>query len=215
MEEKNSTEVASALRAVQARAIENEASTLSELSEIRRADRAGRNLRTKRQREDHKKYVLGGVLSGFGLGDIDPTALAGLLRNPETFGKWLAEAARRLGTSDVATAMRLFIDKPEVLAWLRAWGHDAEYRSRAVQYQAAVRGFDEYDASSSKRWRAARVTPDQLAIAGHICAVEGISMPLLRNRGAAFDWIREHGGDTRYSLNRPLPPTWEIWKRRS
>lgn len=213
MTEKISTDTANALRAVEARASKNEKSAQSELSEIRRADRAGRNLRTKRQQEDYKKYVLGGVLARAGLADIDPTALAGLLRNPETFGKWLAEAARRLRTGESSAAIHMFIDKPEILAWVRAWGHDTEYRSRAGQYEAAVKGFDEHDAISSKRWRAAQVTADQLAIAGHICEVDGISMPSFRNRGAAFDWIRAQGGDTRYRRDRPLPPTWEEWKQ--
>lgn len=203
------------LRALAAKATEIEASEMAQVANLRHADRAGQNLRTERQKEDHKKYALGGKLLGLGFGEIDAVAFVGLLRNASKFGRWLELGAKRDGTEDVATLVCLFLKNPQVLAWLKEWGHDAEYRSRAVQYRASVKGFDEHDASSSKRWRSKKVTPDQFAIARHICQVDSITMPSFRNRGAAYDWIKQHGGDTRYSKDRPLPPTWDEWKRRS
>ncbi len=215
MADGNITSTIKNLRALAAMATEVEASEMAELAELRHSDRAGQNLRTKRQKEDHKKYVLGGMLVHLGLGGVDPVALLGLFRNASTFGKWLCEAAEKRDIQDLASLLDFLVSYPQVLAWLKEWGHDAEYRSRAVQYRASVEGFDEYDASSSKSWRSKKVTGDQYAIARHICQVDGISMPKFRNRGAAFDWIRKQGGDTRYREDRPLPPTWEEWKRRS
>ncbi|MFY7836798.1 MAG: hypothetical protein ACOVQ0_11030 [Novosphingobium sp.] len=203
------------LRKIAASAANAEASEIAELADLRHADRAGQNLRTKRQKEDHKKYKLGGMLVGLGFGEIDAVAFVGLLRNASTFGEWLAFCAKSKGTDDVATLIHFFLSKPGVLQWLKEWGHDAEYRSRAVQYRASVKGFDEHDATSAKCWRANSVTEHQKAIARHICKVDGIAMPSFRNRGAAYDWIKDHGGDTRYSRDRPLPPTWEEWKHRS
>lgn len=203
------------LRALAAKAADVEASEKAELAELRHSDRAGLNLRTKRQKEDHKKYVLGGMLVHLGLGDVDPVALLGLFRNASTFGKWICEAAEKREIQDLESLLDFLVSYPKVLAWLKEWGHDAEYRSRAVQYRASVEGFDERDATSSKRWRSKGATGDQYAIARHICKIDGVTMPSFRNRGAAYDWIKEHGGDTRYSTDRPLPPTWEEWKRRS
>jgi hypothetical protein len=202
------------LRALAETAADVEASEKAELAELRHSDRAGLNLRTKRQKEDHKKYVLGGMLVHLGLGDVDPVALLGLFRNASTFGKWMREAAEKKKIKDLASLLDFLLSYEQVLAWLKEWGHDAEYRARAVQYRASVKGFDEHDATSSKRWRSKNVTADQIAIARHICQVDEIAMPSFRNRGAAYDWIKEHGGDTRYSKDRPLPPTWEEWKRR-
>ena len=215
MADNKTTSTIQNLLALAAKADDVEASEKAGLAELRHSDRAGLNLRTKRQKEDHKKYVLGGMLVHLGLGDVDPVALLGLFRNASTLGKWLCEAAEKKDIQDLASLLDFLVSYPQVLAWLKEWGHDAEYRSRAVQYRASVEGFDAHDASSSKRWRSKNVTADQFAIARHICQADGIAMPSFRNRGAAYDWIEEHGGDTRYSKDRPLPPTWEEWKRQS
>jgi hypothetical protein len=213
MPNEKTVEIASKLRDIASRAAKVDLATSAQLSEIRYADRTGGAPRTERQKAERQKYELGGVLTGHGFAGIDPYALAGLFRNASTFAEWLGICAERLGTDDMATCVRFIFKRPGALAWLREWGHDSEFRKRAEQYREGVAKFELLDAESSKRWRAKGVTKDQLAIANHISEADRVPVPAFKNRGAAHDWIRSRDGDTRYRADRPLPPSWEDWKR--
>jgi hypothetical protein len=213
MPNETTADTVSKLRDIASRAAEIEAATSTQLSAIRYADRTAYTPRTDRQKAERKKYELGGVLTGHGFAEVDPYALAGLFRNASTFAEWLGVCAEHLGTDDVAACVNFILKRPGALAWLREWGHDSEFRKRAEQYREGVAKFDLLDAESSKRWRAKGVTKDQWAIAGHISEADGVPLPTFKNRGAAHDWIRSRDGDTRYRIDRPLPPSWEEWKR--
>jgi hypothetical protein len=150
-------------------------------------------------REVHNKIALGGVLVNHGLSAIDADALAGLL------AFW---------ADQVWTDMDELIDADPSVSFGQAIvmmidRHDRDLSARGL-YETWRRRLAAYDEDRAEwlardaefrlegAWREEGMTRDQRWLVRVTCRLRGIDVPGHISRGAAADWLEQHGANMNY-----------------
>ena len=180
------------------------------LGELRRQYKAAPRRRGGPGSLEAQGYALGSVLMLVGAGEVDDTALLGLLAHPIRMLRWMAEAvAAGAGPKfgDVVTAV---LADPARHGWCGQWGRILQWRRRKPLYDAAVASFlASGRTGEDEAWRALPPTDGQMALATTLAALLGDPVPDLATRGEAFAWIFARGGNPAYWQEPPLPPELE------
>lgn len=180
------------------------------LPELRRQAKARSKRRGGPGSPDAAKYKLGSILTLLGFSCADDLALLGLFASGDRGLQWLAEARVAHGPMPFADLVRTAIADEKRADWCSAWG---EYRWKAYKkpiYDAAVTSFLESGRTGPREaWRTRDITGDQADIIDDICEAAGLELPDLEDRGEAFDWIREKGGNPTHWHEPEQPTEWE------
>ncbi|MFK4004438.1 conjugal transfer protein TraD [Qipengyuania sp. NPDC077563] len=177
-----------------------------ELAELKRqAEAAG-----KRRARDQHRYALGGLLVAVGLENVDFYALYGLLAHIDHLLVWSVEARSVMGMSSFAQIVEQILKDPIRAEGCSEWGKYLSWERMRALYAAEVTSFNQSkNASSHKRWRHGRITAKQHYLIAEICKIEGLPMPIITKKGAAFEWLKDKGGNPRFK-DRPVPQALSI-----
>lgn len=149
--------------------------------------------------EDNQRHSLSHCHKVFGTLDLHPLEFIGL----EALGllglKWRVEAAAQVGDAPAPILARHVLADPNKSRICRLVGAVVSWRHMKAVYHAKVAEFDALVAAGRVRWRSKEVTADQSYllkwIQNLIQADEPkFELPVPKNRGEAFDMIREMGG---------------------
>lgn len=159
---------------------------------------------------DARKYALGSVLAMLGLGDVDDTALLGLLSHWDQIPGLIDRLHQRDRHTNFAGHVRALLADPDIGRWCRQWGRVLQWRERAPLYQAEVERFTASGRTGpDERWRKRDITAAQLFLIRTLEELLGVTFPdsteSPATRGDAFDWIHFHGGNPTYWQEPPLP----------
>ncbi|NIJ22067.1 hypothetical protein FHS95_003778 [Sphingomonas naasensis] len=187
-------------------AIQHELGVMAEtLPELRRQARA----EPQRRKRDASRYALGGALTILGLEHLDPIALTGLFGNPARMLTWLGDARSALGDAPLVELIGAVFEDDARFEWCRKWGVHIGWLHGKVLYDATVTSFViSGRAGPKERWRRAEITEDQESLILRICLYERIDVPVLANRGEAFEWIHANGGNPTWWAPPTIPPEW-------
>jgi hypothetical protein len=154
------------------------------------------------------KYRLGSAILAAGGGGLDDVALLGLLANGDMALRWLAEARRTTAGPGLMDLIARILEDPGRREWCRQWGGWFWWEHNHALYQAEVGSFlasRKADTPNAK-WRSRPATSEQLYLIETISSLLGCETPADLDRGEAFDWIREKGGNPRYWAPPSRPP---------
>lgn len=159
---------------------------------------------------DARKYALGSALVMLGLGEVDDTALLGLLSHSDRIPRLIDRLPRHDGDTSFAGQVRALLADPAIGPWCRQWGRVLQWRQRAPLYRAEVERFITSGRTGpDERWRKRDITAAQLFLIRTLEELLGVTFPdsteTPATRGDAFDWIHAHGGNPTYWQEPPLP----------
>lgn len=191
------------------RRIEREAAVCAtSVAELRRQHHAAPKRRGGPGSADARRYALGSTLALVGAGEVDDTALVGLLAHPVRMLAWMAEALERGAGPMFGDLVDAVLAAPGRRAWCQQWGRVLRWRQQKPRYDAAVASFIASGRTGpNEPWRRKDITDDQAALIAILADLMGESAPILALRGDAFDWIRDQGGNPTYWREPPLPPS--------
>lgn len=159
----------------------------------------------KRRSKDEQRYALGGLMFALDLDKIDYHALYGLLAHPDHLFLWAIEARTSAGEGTLANIIGIIFADEERAARCAEWGKHLAWSRSRILYEAEVDAFLSSGKCGSKaRWRRDPITAAQGYLIREICKLGSLEDPGLTQKGPAFDWLREHGGNPRF-LARPAP----------
>lgn len=177
-----------------------------DLRELRRLHKAAPHRRGGPGSRDARKYELGSVLVMAGLEDIDAKLLLGLFAHPLLMLRWLGEAIVQqphAGLADLLKAVSADTIKRDFCV---QWGRVLGWRYRKPLYEAGVTSFLESGkAGPDEPWRQKHVSADQASLIATLCELLDEQFPELANRGEAFEWILERGGNPAYWQEPQFP----------
>ena len=120
------------------------------------------------------------------------------------------EARFEHGPMTFAQTIKTAMQDPNRLDWCTRWG---DYRRRIYKkaaYEASVRSFLESGKTGpNEKWRRREITCEQFDVIEDLCEVGKLPAPVLSNRGEAFDWILNHGGNPAHWEEPKMPDDWE------
>lgn len=156
---------------------------------------------------DNLVYHMGAAFEANGALDLDSLALTGLLSLP-------AEAFASIFDDDEEVPERLIdclryaISRKDVLQWAHAKGTWLQWKRLQALYSHEVEAFRRSDAFGRPGWRSKNISSAQHYLIGEICRIAGLDRPSLVNRGQAFTFISEQGGNPRFWVEPALPSAW-------
>jgi len=161
---------------------------------------------------DARKYALGSVLVLIGLGDVDDTALLGLLSQVSQVSQLRDRLHAEYSDGGFADRVKALLADPAIGPWCRQWGCVLQWRQRAPLYHAEVERFlSSGKADPRAAWRKRDITAGQLFLIRTLEDLLGRHFPdspgAPPTRGDAFDWIHAHGGNPAYWQEPSLPPS--------
>lgn len=187
------------------------ARTRESLGELRRLHEASEKRRGGPGSRDADKYALGSVLAMIVFGSADGDALLGLFWNPDLMLRWFAEARVALGPSSFRDLYDAAITaRPDRQEWLKRWGVCIRFERNHALYMAGFQSF--FDSGKAddpdQSWRRKPVSADQRRLIALICDLRDLPLPTMTNRGEAFEWICNEGGNPRFWAPPEQPEAW-------
>lgn len=180
---------------LQATIASQEVAVREKLPELRRQARARPHRRGGNGSADARKYAIGGAVMML-VGDIDPAMLVGLLAQTDVMLKWLARERLAHGPRSFNQLLGAIFADPRKAQWCERWGRLIIWSNRKALYDANVARFEQSGkAGPDAAWRRKTVTNDQDALVELLCGLLNLAKPVLDCRGAAYEWIKRHGGD--------------------
>jgi hypothetical protein len=180
----------------------------AKLSELRRQARALPRRRDRGGAVDTRKYAIGGAIVLL-TGEIDATTLLGLFAQTDMMLKWMAEKRLAQGTRSFGDLLRAILSDPRKADWCRRWGGLIEWSHRKALYDANVASFEASGRAGLKEsWRLREVTDDQFQLIETLCRVLDMPAPAIADRGAAYEWIKQYGGNPAHWALPPHPTSW-------
>lgn len=180
-----------------------------DLRELRRLQKAAPHRRGGPGSRDARKYELGSVLVMAGLEDVDAKLLLGLLAHPLLMLRWLAGALIQRPPASLAELLETVLTDPAKRDFCVQWGRVLGWRYRQPIYAASITSFLESGKMGlNEPWRQKNVTTDQAALVTTLCELLDEQPPELANRGEAFEWIFDRGGNPEYWLEPENPKEW-------
>lgn len=158
--------------------------------EYRRAENSAR---------DRACYRLGGAFEPIGALKLDDVQLTGFLALGTLGVLLLAKEAVSHPTLSVADLLAALFRSPAGRV-IRAHGIRLRWEWLQQLYLEETERFEQSrkGRDPEARWRYEKVTVNQTYLVGQISHLLQIEPPMLRNRGAAFDWIKFNGGNPRF-----------------
>lgn len=179
-------------------------------AELRRQYQAAAKRRGGPGSADARKYALGSTLVMVGLDGVNDTALLGLFAHPEPMAHWISEAIVAGAGPMLGDIVDWIFSDPARLAWCEQWGRILQWRHRKALYTQEVERFLQGGPVDPKAsWRRKPISIGQEALVATLCDLLRVPIPDLKNRGAAFEWLRMHGGNPSYWREPSLPPNLE------
>ena len=155
---------------------------------------------------DKACYRLGGAFEPVGGLCLDPVALSGFLALGSVAVLLLAQVALALPDEPVADNLARLFRSPAgrvVRAhgvWVRwRWLREL-YLEETERFLRSKKGRD-----PKARWRAEQPTSNQTYLIAEICLDLELELQRFATRGQAFDWIRGHGGNPRFTREPARP----------
>jgi hypothetical protein len=180
----------------------------AKVNELRRQAKARPRRRGGPGSADSRKYAIGGAVVLLA-GDVHATTLLGLFAQTDMMLRWMAEERLAHGHQPFGSLLRAVLADQRKADWCRRWGAIIEWSHRKALYDASVTSFEASGrAGPHERWRQRDVTDDQAELIETLCTLLGKPMPTLVDRGAAYEWIKEHGGNPTYWAPPPHPHSW-------
>lgn len=180
------------------------------LADLRRNARANQGRRGGAGSADAAKYALGSALTMLGFGPDDELVLLGLWSQPDVALRWLATARLKQGQASLYEMIATITADPDRQAWCRQAGSRLRWQRMKALYDASVTSFLESGkAGPHEKWRKLPITDDQADLIATLSQLLRIEIPKLADRGSAFEWIHERGGNPRYWHAPGHPPAWK------
>lgn len=203
--------VAGALDALVARCDQSLAEVEGELAELKRLAAADGKRRGEKKKgsRDPAIYRIGSVFPALGAEprEFDDLAALGLFGAGARGLIWLCEEALRQPEATLIDWMAAIFVEEDRYNWCRAWGVIRRWRWCKKLYDDEVTRFDQTSQARNpdSSWRRKPVSPGQYYLIRQACRMLGAAEPEVVNRGAAYDWLKEAGGNPRF-WNEPSPP---------
>ncbi len=180
----------------------------AKLGELRRQAKARPYRRGGAGSVDTRKYAIGGAVVMLA-GEVDAIALLGLFAQTDMMLRWMAESRLARGPQPFGTLLRAILDDPRKADWCRRWGGILEWANRRALYDASVRSFEASGRTGpNEPWRRHPVSNDQGELVDTLCRILSKPLPALVDKGAAYEWIKEHGGNPAHWVPPPHPNNW-------
>lgn len=181
---------------------------LSELKRLVAADGKRRGDKKKGAR-DPAIYRLGSVFPALDVnpGDLDDLAVLGLFGAGAIGLTWLCEEAIHRPEAMLTEWMSAIFADQDRYEWCRAHGVLRRWRWCKKLYDAEVTCFHNTPQAKNPNstWRLKSITPGQYYLIRQACRMLRAPEPEIGNRGAAYDWLKEVGGNPRF-WSEPQPP---------
>lgn len=159
---------------------------------------------------DARKYALGSTLVMVGIDGINDTALLGLFAHPHRMAFWTKQALAAEAGPMLGDIIRWLFADPVRHEWCLQWGRILQWRGRKALYVEEVMGFFDSDRLGPQEpWRRKPMTIGQADLVLTLTTLLEEPAPDLKNRGEAFEWIRECAGNPHYWREPSLPPNLE------
>ena len=182
--------------------------TQAKLSELRRQAKARPRRRGGAGSADTRKYAIGGAVVMLA-GEIDATTFLGLLGQTDMLLKWMAEARLAHGPLGFGALVAAILADPRKADWCRRWGAIFEWHHRKALYDAGVANFEASGRTGlGELWRRDEFTDEQALLVQTLCTLLGLTDPDVPNKGAAYEWIKQHGGNPEYWAPPSHPDDW-------
>lgn len=197
--------LAGALDALVARCDQSLVEVEGELAELKRlaaADGKRRGEKKKKGSRDPAIYRLGSLFPALGaeLAELDDLAALGLFGAGTVGLIWLCEEALRRPEAVLTDWMSAIFADQERYEWCRAWGVIRRWRWCKKLYDDEVTRF--HDTPKAKdpdsAWRRKPVSPGQYYLVRQACRMLVAPEPEVLDRGAAYEWLKEAGGNPRF-----------------
>jgi hypothetical protein len=180
----------------------------AKLGELRRQAKARPYRRGGAGSVDTRKYAIGGAVVMLA-GEIDATTFLGLMTQTDMMLKWMAEERLARGPQPFGTLLRAILGDPRKAEWCRRWGGLIEWANRKALYDANVRSFEASGRTGpNEPWRRHPVSDDQADLIETLCRILDKPVPSLADKGAAYEWIKDHGGNPAHWAPPPHPDSW-------
>jgi hypothetical protein len=181
---------------------------LAKLGELRRQAKARPFRRGGPGSIDTRKYAIGGAFVLLA-GEIDSTTLLGLMAQTDMMLKWMAEVRLAGGPQPFGTLLHTILGDPRKAEWCCRWGGIIEWAHRKALYDANVTSFEASGrAGPNEPWRREPISDDQADLVETLCRILKTPAPALANRGEAYEWIKDHGGNPVHWTPPPHPDSW-------
>lgn len=194
------------LRQYAATCAERLAAIDSELAELDRLAAAHGKRRGDRRTggNDTQKYRLGSMFAVLAsdLDQLDDLAILGLLSDGELALRLLALAASKHQGS-LVDLIRQVLSDPSILQAFRRKGARLWWDWNRALYHAEVEAFAQSDAARDPRasWRRRPPSRRQLYLIDEAVRAFELDPPTITNRGQAYEWLRQVGGNPRFSTH--------------
>lgn len=203
--------LAGALDALVARCDQSIAEVEGELAELKRLAAADGKRRGEKKKgsRDPAIYRIGSVFPALGAEprEFDDLAALGLFGAGARGLIWLCEEALRQPEATLTDWMGAIFADADRYEWCRAWGVIRRWRWCKKLYDAEVRRF--YDTPQARNlnsaWRRKPVSPGQHYLIRQACRLLRVPEPEVVDRGSAYEWLKEAGGNPRF-WNEPSQP---------
>lgn len=142
-------------------------------------------------------------------GEVDATTFLGFLAQSDMMLKWMAEERLARGARPFGDLLRAILADERKAEWCRRWGALIEWANRKALYDASVTSFEASGRTGpNERWRRQPMTPEQADLVDTLCCLLREPAPTLANKGAAYEWIKERGGNPTYWEAPAHPDSW-------
>lgn len=180
----------------------------AKVEELRRQARAQPHRRRRNGSRDTTRYAIGGAVTMLA-GEVDAMTLLGLFAQIDMMLTWMASERLARGPAPFSVLLRAILDDPRKAAWCRRWGALVEWAHRKALYDANVSSFERSGRTGTHEpWRRHAVTDDQADLVETLCRLLEKNPPDLRDKGSAYEWIKEHGGNPAYWAPPTHPNSW-------
>jgi hypothetical protein len=187
----------------------------AEVAALEEQERLARNWSNRRASivgsRDNWTHKMGSAFISAGGEDLTSEAVLGLLMCGPVGMLWLAESATRYPDATLIDHIQNIADDQHRGPFIRELGVYLCWQALSAMYHATVQAFEATDVAKDPhaRWRTRPITANQrylIACILDLLATLGTPVPDPGNikRGAAHDWIRDHGGNPRFHS----PPSW-------
>jgi hypothetical protein len=180
----------------------------AKLGELRRQAKARPCRRGGSGSADTRKYAIGGAVVMLA-GEIDATTLLGLMAQTDMMLRWMAEERLVRGPQPFGALLRAILSDPRKADWCRRWGAIIEWAHRKALYDASVGSFEASGRTGpNEPWRRHSVSDDQADLIETLRRILNLSAPALADKGTAYEWIKEHGGNPAHWVPPSHPDNW-------
>ncbi|MFW2830991.1 hypothetical protein [Sphingomonas sp. ID0503] len=201
---------AQALSLLQAIDTQRLASRAAELDLLIHDAEAREHRRAAFDARDAACYRLGSAFEPFDALDLDPVALVGWLETQAVGVALLAQHVLAAPGASITECLRTLFASP-VGRQLRAIGVWKRWRWLHALYDAEVSAFLASNAGRRpERWKPKPPTPRQRYLCATIAELLQKEPPTFSTRAAAFEWLREQGGNPRFTTEPVRPDIADI-----